>query len=357
MDGKGMLFLKKNFSLPLLCICLAAFSLDAKVGGVPVQQKNSLPSAKTVSPAPQAKKTENKTSGKKKLQIQIPAEQQKFFRELAIVLDSIRKNSPRTGKVIDELLKKDSPGLVRHFLQGTKSGIVTITVTEGEKKIIVQPRKKVQKGRRAFYTEELSGGKLKYIFLPDLTSANVKKCADILESFPASSAGIVLDLRNCDDYASSSHTDLFIRHFGNFVQKKGVLQNGDNRVVLAVITGKGTKGNGEIAAYSLRKTPGVITVGAATCGQPFIVRPLPLKIVHASAERTNGGKAKKKIMHILVPVIPDKWKDIPPASIVPRIRTVAEPLYEKGKVPVEKDPALQVASDLLLSMNILHKSK
>ena len=350
-----MILLKNPFSLLLLCFCLSAFSLQAKVGSSAAQKKEVVPSAKTASPALPEKKAENKTSGKKKLHIQIPPEQQKFFRELAIVLDSIRKNSPHTGKVIDELLKKDSPGLVRHFLQGTKTGIITVTVTEGEKKVVVQPRKKSLKERKSFYSEDLSNGRLKYIFLPDLSAASVKKCTDALPELSGSSSGIVLDLRDCNDY-SSRNTELLIGHFGKIVREKAGSRNG-NRIVLAVITGKGTKGNGEILAHTLRKLPGVITVGAATCGQPFIVKVLPLKILHTSPDETEGGKAKKKIMHILVPVIPDKWKDIPPASVAPQIRTETMPVYQKEKVAVEKDPALRVASDLLLSMNILHNGK
>ena len=355
MSGNCMILLKNPFSFLLLCFLLSAFSLHAKVGSQAAQQKDPVPSAKAVSPALPEKKAENKTSGKKKLQIPIPPEQQKFFRELAVVLDSIRKNSPHTGKVIDELLKKDSPGLVRHFLQGTKTGIITVTVTEGEKKVVVKPRKKSQKEKRNFYSEDLSNGRLKYIFLPDLSDANVKKCMDTLPEIPGSSSGIILDLRGCNDYASRS-MDLLTGYFGKLLRKNA--GSGDkNRFFLAVITGKDTKGNGEILAYILRKLPGVITVGAATSGQPFIVKVLPLKIVHTSPDENKGGKAKKKIMHILVPVIPDKWKDIPPESIIPQIRTETMPVYQKEKVSVEKDPALRVASDLLLSMNILRKGK
>ena len=355
MSGNCMISLKSPFSFLLLCFCLSVFPLQAKVGSVPAPQSVSAPSVKTASPSLPEKKAEKPAAGKKKLHIRIPPEQQKFFRELAIVLDSIRKNAPHTAKKIDELLKKDSSAFVRHFLHGTKTGIVTITVTEGEKKIVVQPRKKIQKNSRSFYAEDLSKGRIKYIFLPDFSDVGTKKCIDLLQTLPAVAAGIVLDLRSCDDY-TSRNADLIIRHLRKFVTQKAGERKGHSPV-LAVICGKGTKGNGEVLIHILRKIPGVISVGAATHGQPFIVKPLPLKIIHTPPKNVKGENVKKKIMHILVPVIPEQWKDVPPASIVPQIRTETVPVYQKEKIPVEKDPALRVASDLLLSMSVLNGGK
>ncbi|MBR2364166.1 MAG: hypothetical protein IKA79_03095 [Lentisphaeria bacterium] len=344
MAGMKFISLKKNIFLPLFCFCFSVFHLEAKIGSVPVQGESSASPAVLPAAVSAKKKAGDRTSGKVKLQIQIPPEQQKFFRELSIILDSIRKTSPHTGKVVDELLKKDSFAVIRDFLQGSKAGIVCITVEEGEKKVVLRPRGKSSGNGKNFYREDLSDGKLRYIFLPDLSDGSIQKCVTALDGHSSCEGGIVLDLRKCDDY-NPVHLDLAVRLFRELALKG----KKHGRPSLAVITGSGTKGNGEILAWTLKQESGVISVGSMTGRQPFVLRPLPLKITHTVSGGTKE-KVKKKFMRILVPVIPDKWKEVSLTGIIPQIRTGTVPLYRDGADSPEKDPALRIASDLLLSL-------
>ncbi|MBP5183411.1 MAG: hypothetical protein J6331_10345, partial [Lentisphaeria bacterium] len=84
-------------------------------------------------------------------------------------------------------------------------------------------------------------------------------------------------------------------------------------------------------------------------------RPLPLKFSHTPSAG-KGVPGERKVMRFLVPVIPEKWKNVPPSAVRPRIRTKVLPMYgEGGETSPDKDPSLRIASDLLLSLDAMKK--
>lgn len=298
------------------------------------KQSASLPAVKKT--LPPAKKPSAKRS------IVISPEEQKFFRELALIFDSIRKSSPQTGKKLDEQLKRDSLSVIRDLLQTRKLGIVTLTVTPGRKKVVLK-KKPLQK-QKIFFTEELSGNKILYIFLPDLSLKNFEMSEKALKKRSASVKGVIVDLRLCDDY-KSPYTEKFLRLFSDLSGKKSHT---------AILTGNGTKGFGEILAWQLKNSPTILSVGTPTRGQPFILRRAPVTMRQAVPDKKQPGKLKiTRVMHILVPVIPEQWKNVPAAKVIPKVRTKSQNIYALERKSPAKDPALQAASDLLLSLDVI----
>ncbi|MBO4304726.1 MAG: hypothetical protein J6A21_09100, partial [Lentisphaeria bacterium] len=302
-------------------------------------------------PAPPPPASPEKKSGKEeeKKSAPKPTEQQKFFATLSLVLDSVRRSSPRTGKVLDEKLRNDPFSLIRNFLQGSGTGIVCVTVSPGAGKIGATRRKGVSGGRK-FSSENLYGGKILYIFLPDLSAKSCEKCLEALNELPGTLAGIVLDLRKCSSYGTG-HIPPLLRKFREIVERKEGGKTGPLR--LAVLTGNGTKGAGELLSFRLKSFPNVLLAGTPTFGQPFLLRPLPLTLTHTPPAKQGAVPGEKKVMRILVPVIPAGWENVPPAAVRPQIKTKDFPLYgEENNVSPDKDPSLRIASDLILSMEV-----
>ena len=299
-----------------------------------------LSSGEKKSVPPEAKKNiprEKKVSGKKKKSIPPPL--QKFVRELSLVLESLQKHSPQTAEKLFLSFEKESLELLQTLLQNGDSGVKCLLTVPGQKKVLVKKNSPEQK-KISFYSEKLCEDRLLYIVLPDLSRQNFEKYAVLLKENSSSCKGIIFDLRFCNSF--KGHPELFLQS----------MQKRRDGLFIALLTGSGTCGDGEIFAASSSKFAKVILIGAPTKGQPFILRPLPLKLAHGEPGK-NGKYQLKKLMQFLVPVIPEKWKDIPPKPVLPGIRTKISPVYKHGAAIPGQDPALRIASDLLLSLNVV----
>lgn len=295
----------------------------------PAGEKKLLPKGEKKDLPKGEKKDENRRS--------IPPSMQKFVRELSLVLTSLQKNSPHSAKKLAATLEKESLENLRLLLENNESGIKCILTVPGQKKLIV--KKTPEQKRTVFFSENLYDQKIFYIVLPDLSKESFEKFTASLKEKNRQCKGVILDLRKCSSYKGDP--ELFIRSIPKI-----------SSPVFSCLIGPETCGDGEIFAHAISKISGSILIGSPTKGQPFVLRTLPLKLAHAVPGK-NGKFALKKLMYILVPVIPEKWKEIPPVKVKPRIRTKITPLYVKGTLSPDQDPALRIGADLLLSLDIV----
>lgn len=328
------------------CLFFPFLPLSGKVLKEGKKGNFSLPTEKTPLKNPsqtvdgKEKKKEIK-KGSIKTTIPVSEGQKRFFRDLAIILELMRKSSPETAEKLEQRLKTDPSGVMKDFLSGMKCGIFCVTVSPGENKKSI--RKKPLQEEKKFFAERLYKEKILYFRLPDLSPEVVGKVFREMKNF-VRNGKIVLDLRDCQDYRKDTALEKLFQNMT--LRASGGKRNAPTT---ALLIGNMTKGNGEIFAYKAAKLPGVILMGHPTFGQPFLLRRLPMTMVKKSS--AAGGKTK--VMHILVPQIPEHYKKIPAGKISPRIRTKFSPVYKKNTDILEKDTTLRIACDLLLSMNIM----
>ena len=147
--------------------------------------------------------------------------------------------------------------------------------------------------------------------------------------------GAILDLRSadCGDFESVA------RFVSLFTPKPGKKMHFFQKIPLAVLCGKKTEGPAELLTILLERSRLGISIGEPGAGNVF-----PRKEMEF-----NGRKW-------LVPEIPDFAKDVPFGAHTPVINCPAYPQIpfdQIGKVPIENDPTIRRATDLLRSLHAI----
>lgn len=147
--------------------------------------------------------------------------------------------------------------------------------------------------------------------------------------------GAILDLRSADD-GNTESVDRFVALFTPKPEKK---MHFFQKIPLAVLCGKKTNGPAELLTILLERSRLGISIGEPGAGN---VLPRKEAII-------NGRKW-------LIPELPHFAKDVPFGKHTPMIHCAAYPQIpfdQIGKVPIESDPAIRRAIDLLRSLHAI----
>lgn len=147
--------------------------------------------------------------------------------------------------------------------------------------------------------------------------------------------GAILDLRSADDGDFAS----VARFVALFTPKTEEKMHFFQKIPLAVLCGKKTNGPAELLTILLERSRLGISLGEPRAGKIF---PLKEAII-------NGRKW-------LVPELPHFAKDVPFGKHTPMIHCAAYPQIpfdQIGKIPIESDPAIRRATDLLRSLHAI----
>jgi hypothetical protein len=195
-----------------------------------------------------------------------------------------------------------------------------------------------------FQPVSFRNGKIIYFRIDYLSDGAVSKLiADYGKSLSAPDAqGVILDLRNCRSFEIQNAGRIVSAFFNMATQdiQKNVVKNQPN---CAVLIGENTVGTPEVVTWLAEKSKNVITIGVPSAGMPF--KPEMIKLPDNSS--------------LLVPQIPDAYKDMPDGPVKPVIDAVSE---HPANQPEEQgafaeDPCVMKASDLLISLKTFNKAK
>ena len=256
-----------------------------------------------------------------------------FYRKIHDILEVLKQkkivresglNENEKNKIVEALLKSirsdlrynpaDSKDYVSECAQSSKSQI--------------------------FQPVSLRNGKIIYFRIDCLSDdAASKLIADYSKSLSASDApaGVVLDLRNCRSFEIQNADRIASVFFNMAAQnvQKNVVKNQPN---CAILIGENTVGTPEVVTWLAEKSKNVITIGSPSAGMPF--KPEMIKLPDNS--------------NLLVPQIPDAYKDMPDGPVNPIIDAV-NPSKEPNVF--NEDPCVMKASDLLISLKTFNKAK
>ncbi len=256
-----------------------------------------------------------------------------FYRKIHDILEVLKQkkivresglNENEKNKIVEALLKSirsdlrynpaDSKDYVSECAQSSKSQI--------------------------FQPVSLRNGKIIYFRIDCLSDdAASKLIADYSKSLSASDApaGVVLDLRNCRSFEIQNADRIASVFFNMAAQnvQKNVVKNQPN---CAILIGENTVGTPEVVTWLAEKSKNVITIGVPSAGIPF--KPEMIKLPDNSS--------------LLVPQIPDAYKDMPDGPVKPIIDAV-NPSKEPNVF--NEDPCVMKASDLLISLKTFNKAK
>ncbi len=256
-----------------------------------------------------------------------------FYRKIHDILEVLKQkkivresglNENEKNKIVEALLKSirsdlrynpaDSKDYVSECAQSSKSQI--------------------------FQPVSLRNGKIIYFRIDCLSDdAASKLIADYSKSLSASDApaGVVLDLRNCRSFEIQNADRIASVFFNMAAQnvQKNVVKNQPN---CAILIGENTVGTPEVVTWLAEKSKNVITIGSPSAGMPF--KPEMIKLPDNS--------------NLLVPQIPDAYKDMPDGPVKPIIDAV-NPSKEPNVF--NEDPCVMKASDLLISLKTFNKAK
>jgi hypothetical protein len=198
----------------------------------------------------------------------------------------------------------------------------------------------------------ISSQKVLYTRIDEFNPASFAKLKDDCENtarLANKPIGLIIDIRDCQgfDYESC------IKSLALFCPPEKVLKFGNMEIPkrtinipVIILVGNKTRGAAEIFARLMLENGQCLILGSATSGYPFFKKKTVLK----------SGSC------LMIPSVPKFLAGIPAAQLEPTINVEAYPQipYEKLSATAgseESDQCLQRATDLLISLDAIHKDQ
>jgi hypothetical protein len=261
-----------------------------------------------------------------------------FYRKIHDVLEILKQK-----KIVNEngLTENEKNRIVEALLKSIRSDLRYIP--SNSKDLVMECAKSSQS--HIFQPVSLRNGRIIYFRIDYLSDDSVSKLiVNYEKSLSASNApeGVVLDLRNCRSFEIQNAGRIASAFFNmptQNIQKNGV----KNQPNCAILIGETTIGTPEAVTWLAEKSKNVITLGVPSAGMPF--KPEMIKLPDNSS--------------LLVPQIPDAYKDMPDGPVKPVIDAISikavNQQHEQGVFA--EDPCVMKASDMLISLNTFNKVK
>lgn len=261
-----------------------------------------------------------------------------FYRRINDVLEVLKQK-----KIIKEngLTANEKNRIVEAMLKSIRSDLRYIPASS--KDYVAECAKSSQS--QIFPPVSLRNGRIAYFRIDYLSDDAVSKLiANYSKSLSVADVpeGVVLDLRNCRSF-EIQNAGIIASAFFN-MPPNGIQKNvAKNQPNCAVLIGENTVGTPEVVIWLAEKSKNVITLGAPSAGMPF--KPEMIKL-------PDGSK-------LLVPQIPDAYKEMPDGPVKPIIDAVppqaANPPKDQGAFA--EDSCVMKASDLLISLKTFNQVK
>ncbi len=261
-----------------------------------------------------------------------------FYRKIHDVLETLRQQ-----KIVKEngLTENEKNRVIEALLKAIRSDLRYVPANS--KDYVSECVQSSQS--QVFQPVLLRNGKIVYFRIDYLSDDAVTKLiANYVKSLSAADApeGIVLDLRNCRSFEIQNAGRMASAFFNMPAQniQNNVVKNQPN---CAVLIGGNTVGTPEVVTWLAEKSKNVITLGVASAGMPF--KPEMIKLPDNSS--------------LLVPQIPDAYKNMPDGPVKPVIDAVvpASVNQPKNQAVFAEDPCVMKAADLLISLKTFDKAK
>lgn len=198
----------------------------------------------------------------------------------------------------------------------------------------------------------IASKKVLYARIDEFNPANFAKFKDDCESTASLAnrpVGLIIDVRDCQgyDYESCIRTLALFCPPEKVPKIENVEMPGRTLTVpVIILVGNKTRGASEIFARLMLDNGQCLVSGTGTAGCPFLKKKTVLK----------SGNC------LLIPSVPEFLSNIPVTQVAPTISIAAYPqiAYEKlsgAAGSEESDKCLQRATDLLISLDALHKDQ